>query len=150
MMVVGLLPVQAPLQPMKVSAGEAVNWTILPDRMLALQTVPQLIPPTSLVTVPVPDKVIFSVCVPEGGGVVVTKVAVQFFAASIVTEVEAAVPVQSPLQPVKVAPEEGIAVKVTVVPKSWVEQLAPQLVPAGFGVTMPFPLMVTLSLLCLV
>jgi hypothetical protein len=43
------------------------------------------------------------------------KVAVTFFAASIVT-LHTPVPVQSPLQPVKVEPDAGVAVRLTPVP----------------------------------
>lgn len=44
------------------------------------------------------------------------KVAVQLFAASIDTTVEALVPVQLPPQLVKVAPALGVAVKRTILP----------------------------------
>ena len=45
-----------------------------------------------------------------------SNVAVQLLAASIVTLVAAAVPLQAPPQPVKVDPEAGVAVSVTTAP----------------------------------
>jgi hypothetical protein len=52
-------PVHAPLQPVNVdpAAGVAVRVTKVPMLKLALQVVPQLIPPDELVTVPLPDVV---------------------------------------------------------------------------------------------
>src|SRR6185503_8206401 len=50
------------------------------------------------------------------------------------------VPVQAPLQPVKVAPAAGVAVSVTAVPLlKDAEQVAPQLTPAGALVTVQGP-----------
>ena len=46
------------------------------------------------------------------------------------------VPVQSPLQPVKVEPPAGVAVSVTRVPEL---KLAPQEMPAGLLETVPEP-----------
>jgi hypothetical protein len=49
-------------------------------------------------------------------------------------------PVQAPLQPVKVEPAAGAAVKVTAVPiVKDVEQVVPQEIPAGELVTVPVP-----------
>jgi len=49
-------PLQAPPQPVKVfpDAAVAVRVTLTPDDKLAEQVLPQEIPPTLLVTVPVP------------------------------------------------------------------------------------------------
>src|SRR5438445_11169789 len=67
------------------------------------------------------------------------KVAVTACAALIVT-LQAPVPVQLPLQPVKVEPAAGAAVKVTAVPLvNEAEQVAPQEIPAGLLVTVPLP-----------
>src|SRR5438445_7949167 len=67
------------------------------------------------------------------------KVAVTACAALIVT-LQAPVPVQLPLQPVKVEPAAGAAVKVTAVPLvNEAEQVAPQEIPAGELVTVPLP-----------
>ncbi len=51
------------------------------------------------------------------------------------------VPVQPPpLQPVNVEPAAGVAVRVTAVPVvKPVEQVAPQVMPAGALVTVPLP-----------
>ena len=67
------------------------------------------------------------------------KVAVTEVAAFIVT-LQVPVPVQPPLQPVKVEPAAGAAVKVTTVPVvKAVEHVAPQEIPAGLLVTVPLP-----------
>jgi hypothetical protein len=71
----------------------------------------------------------------------VTKVAVTFFAASIVSA-QLPVPLHAPVQPVKVDPAAGAAASVTAVPELNVaEQVAPQLIaPAGaVEVTVPLP-----------
>ena len=47
---------------------------------------------------------------------------------------------QAPLKPPKVDPELGVAVRVTEVPLGkLVEQVAPQLMPAGLETTVPLP-----------
>src|SRR5437879_9575658 len=75
----------------------------------------------------------------------VAKVAVTEVAALIVT-VHVPVPVQAPLQPVKVEPAAGAAVRVTTVPVvKEVEQVAPQEIPAGELVTVPAPALDTVS-----
>src|SRR5205807_9093238 len=67
------------------------------------------------------------------------KVAMTARAALIVT-LQVPVPVQLPLQPVKVAPAAGAGVRVTTVPVvRAVEQVAPQEIPAGVLVTVPLP-----------
>jgi hypothetical protein len=90
----------------------------------ALETVP----------VPVPAFVMASV---KGCRV---KVAVTAWAALMVTA-QVPVPVQPPpLQPVKVDPAAGVAVKVTAVPLAKAaEQVAPQEMPAGALETVPVP-----------
>jgi hypothetical protein len=56
------------------------------------------------------------------------------------------VPVQSPLQPVNTQPVAGCGVSVTLVPAAnAAEQVVPQLIPAGWLVTVPLPVTVTLS-----
>lgn len=79
-----------------------------------------MIPPLSLVTVPLPDTVTVSCGLLGGGGVVlVVNVAVQFFATLIVTVAGLPVPVllQSPPQLVKVVSvAREFAVNVTEVP----------------------------------
>ena len=53
---------------------------------------------------------------------------------------QAAVPLQPPVQPPNVNPASGMAFKVTVVPAVKLErQLVPQLIPAGLLVTLPLP-----------
>ena len=72
--------------------------------------------------------------------------AVTVVAALIVT-VQVAVPEQPPpLQPVKVEPATGAAVKVTEVPlANAAAQVAPQEMPAGALVTVPLPAPVLLT-----
>jgi hypothetical protein len=69
----------------------------------------------------------------------VSKVAVTFFTASIVT-VQVPVPVQAPAQPIKLEPAEDVAVKVTLAPCKKLEvQVAPQSTPAGLLEMLPVP-----------
>jgi hypothetical protein len=100
-----------PDQPVKVAplAGAAVSLTAVPMVKVAEQTVPfapQLIPSTSLVTVPFPAVVTKRVKVFNAN------VAVTFFAASIV-KMQLPVPEQAPDHPVKVEFAAGAAVRVT-------------------------------------
>jgi len=54
--------------------------------------------------------------------------------------VQVPVPVQAPLQPVKVEPVEAAAVRVTLVPLVKLAlQVEPQLTPVGLEVTVPEP-----------
>ena len=138
-----LVPVQAPLQPEKKKPvpGAAVRVTTAPLVNEAEHVAPQEIPAGELVTVPVPALV--TVSAKDGNA----KVAVTARTALIVT-VQVLVPVQAPLQPVKIDPAAGAAVSVTTVPVvKEVEQVAPQEMPAGALVTVPLPLpdLVTLS-----
>src|SRR5438309_5324937 len=117
---------------------------VVPLAKLAEQVAPQLIPAGELVTVPLP--------VPAGVTVRVkvwsVKVVVTVVAAESVT-VQVPVPEQAPpLQPVKVEPATGVAVKVTAVPLAKLaEQVAPQVIPTGELVTvsLPLPAMLTVS-----
>jgi hypothetical protein len=59
---------------------------------------------------------------------------------------QAPVPLQAPLQPEKVLSASGVAVKFTLVPLLKLAlHVAPQLMPAGVLVTVPLPVLVTLS-----
>src|SRR5207244_12644802 len=90
----------------------------------------------ALVMVPVPAPALLTVSVK----VWIANVAVTEVAALIVT-VQVAVPEQPPpLQPAKVEPATGAAVKVTEVPlANAAAQVAPQAMPAGALVTVPLP-----------
>src|SRR6267143_1963322 len=104
-------PVQAPLQPVKEepAAGAAVRVTAAPLVNAAEHVVPQETPVGALVTVPLPAPDFITVSVKGCSA----KVAVTAWAALIVT-LQVPVPVQPPpLQPVKVEPAAGAAVKVT-------------------------------------
>src|SRR6267142_5133187 len=89
-----------------------------------------------MVTVQVPAPALLTVSVKDCGA----KVAVTKVAALIVT-VHVPLPVQPPpLQPVKVEPATGAAVKVTEEPLvNDAEQVVPQEMPAGLLVTVPLP-----------
>ena len=127
-----------PLQPVKVNpaAGVAVKVTTVPVVKEVEQVAPQEIPAGELVTVPLLVPAMVTVSAKEA----CMKVAVTEVAAFIVTE-HVAVPEQPPpLQPVKVDPAAGVAVKVTTVPfPNEAEQVAPQEMPAGLLVTVPLP-----------
>jgi hypothetical protein len=110
---VAAVPVQAPVQPLKVepAAAVAVSVTVLFWLKLAAQAAPQSIPAGELVTVPVPVPALVTVSI-TGTGV---KLAVTVFAMDIVTVQVVAVPVQAPDQPSNVEPVAGVAVRVTKV-----------------------------------
>ena len=131
-------PVHAPLQPVKVApaAGVAVSVTAVPAANDAEQVVPQLMPAGALVTVPGPAPARLTVSAKDWRA----KLAVTDVAAFIVT-VQVPVPEHPPpVQPVNVAPADGVAVSVTALPLlNDAVQVAPQLMPAGALVTVPGP-----------
>ena len=98
---------------------------------------PQLIPAGFDVTVPLPKPGLLT----ERVNVCTLNVAVTLVAAFIVTAHVVPEPEQPPpLQPANVEPPAGLAVSVTEVPELYeAEQVAPQLIPAGFDVTVPLP-----------
>jgi hypothetical protein len=135
-LVVPLQPL--PLHPVKVepAAGVAVRVTTVPVVKGAEHVAPHVMPAGALETVPDPEPLLLTVSVNDWSA----KVAVTLRAALIVTVQLLAVPEQPPLQPVKVEPAAGAAVRVTAVPDvNEVEQVAPQLMPAGELVTVPLP-----------
>src|SRR5438093_1527365 len=135
-----------PLQPVKVepASGVAVKVTAVPTVNEAEQAVPQEIPEGALLTVPLPVPVLVTLRAKDCW----TKPAVTEAAALIVT-MQVPVPEQPPpLQPEKVEPAVGVAVKVTAVPvANGAEHVAPQAMPAGllFTVPAPAPALLTVS-----
>jgi hypothetical protein len=132
------VPEQAPDQPAKAepAVGAAVRVTVLPLAKLAEHVAPQLIPAGELLTVPLPVPALVTV---SEKVVEALKVAVTVVAAFSVT-VHVPVPEQGPLQPAKVEPAAGVAVRATTAPvANGAEQLDPQLIPAGALVTVPEP-----------
>ncbi len=134
-----LLPEQPPpLQPLKLepAAGAAVSVTEVPLANAEEQVAPQETPAGALVTVPLPAPALLTVSVKDCKA----KVAVTEVAALIVT-VQVPLPVQPPpLQPLKLEPAAGAAVKATKVPLvNEAEQVVPQEMPAGLLVTVPLP-----------
>src|SRR5216117_2790271 len=127
-----------PLHPVKVepAAGVAVRVTAVPTVNEAEQAAPQEIPEGALLTVPLPVPVLVTLRANDCW----TKPAVTEAAALIVT-MQVPVPEQAPpLQPVKVEPAVGVAVKVTAVPlANGAEHVAPQAMPAGLLATVPAP-----------
>ena len=99
-------------QPMKVElpAGAAVRVTLVPESKGAEHVVPQLIPPESDVTVPLPFPDLLTVNV----NVFSVNVAVTDFAAVIDTVQVPVVFVQAPDHPAKVDPVAGVAVRMTL------------------------------------
>ena len=108
----------------------------MPLAKAALHTVPQLIPEGLLVTVPDPVPATATVRV---GPLAVVKFAVSdWLLFSVMTQ--GAVPVQAPLQPMKVEPDSAVAVKVILLPAGKLaEQVVPQLMPAGVLIIVPEP-----------
>ena len=127
-----------PLQPVKVepASGVAVRVTAVPTVNEAEQAAPQEIPEGALLTVPPPVPVLVTLRANDCW----TKPAVTEAAALIVT-MQVPVPEQPPpLQPEKVEPAVGVAVKVTAVPlANGPEHVAPQVMPAGLLATVPEP-----------
>ena len=79
-----------------------------------------------------------------------SKLAVTVFASSILTVQVVLLPVQAPDQPIKVEPDSGAAVNVTLLlTAKLAEQLDPQLMPVGELVTVPVPVPVLLTVSCL-
>jgi hypothetical protein len=77
------------------------------------------------------------------GAEMVANVAVTLLAASRTT-VQVPVPVQAPLQPAKVKPVAGVALKAMLVPPVKLAlQVAPQSIPLGLEATVPLPVLVT-------
>src|SRR2546428_2454428 len=114
-----------PLQPVKAepAAGLALRGTTLPLAKLADQVAPHVIPAGLLVTVPAPVPALETVSANVGAKVAVTVVAAE----SVIGHVP--VPEQPPpLQPVKVEPPAGVAVRVTTVPLA---KLAGHVAPPG-------------------
>src|SRR2546422_49852 len=127
-----------PLQPVKVelASGVAVRVTAVPTVNEAEQAAPQEIPEGALLTVPLPVPVLVTLRAKDCW----TKPAVTEVAAFSVT-VQVPVPEQPPpLQPVKVEPAAGVAVKVTAVPPAnRAAQVVPHATPAGGLGTVPVP-----------
>jgi len=103
-----------PVQPVKVelASGVAAKVTAVPLANAAEHVAPQVMPAGLLVTVPAPAPDLLTVNVKVG----IANVAVTVVPAFRVT-VQVPVPEQPPpLQPEKVEPAAGVAVKITVVP----------------------------------
>ena len=136
----GPVPVQAPLQPVKVEpvVAAAVRVTGVPAGKAPLQVLLHAIPVGEDVTMPDPVPLMVRV---RGYVVEVprVKVAVTLLPAST-TRVQPPVPVQAPLQPVKVEPEAGVALRAMLVPEvKEALQLPPQSTPLGLEATVPVP-----------
>jgi hypothetical protein len=140
------VPVQAPLQPVKVEpvAGLAVSVTAALNAKLALQVfvapavgVAQFTPVGEEVTVPEAVELPRSVVTlsPTWVGL---KVAVTLRTADIATVQVVAVPLHDPPQPANAWPDCALAVSVTEVPLAiGTRQVLPQLMPPTFEVTVP-------------
>jgi hypothetical protein len=133
------VPLQAPDQPANTTFlldGLAVRVTVLPVLKLAEHSVPQLMPLGLLLTLPEPLFTTLRVYFDGAGAGAKVAVAVAF-AASV--KLQAAVPVQAPLQPLNTMPASGVAVRLTGVPMSSVAVQAAAAVdavaadPAGAG-----------------
>jgi len=135
------VPVQAPLQPVKVEPVDAaaVILTLVPAVKAPLQLLLHAMPLGEDVTTPDPVPPFVSVRVYVVPEELRAKVAVTLLAAST-TSVQPPVPVHAPLQPTKVEPDAGAALSATVVPalKEALQEL-PQSTPLGLDATVPLP-----------
>jgi hypothetical protein len=135
------VPLQAPDQPpnVELAPGLSVNETCVPAGKLALQIVPQAIPLGELLTAPLPFPRSETVKLSEVGVEVLKSAVTEVFAFTVKLQLPA--PLHGPDQPPKSDPVEALAVSVTFVPAGkLVEQVLPQLIPAGLLVTVPPPL----------
>ena len=144
---VAVVPVHAPLQPVKLEPALAATVKVTFEFWLkfALQVVPQSIPAGALVIVPVPVPDLVTV---NCTGMAL-KVAVTVFAAFMVTVQVVVVPVHAPVQPSKAEPAAGAAVNVTLA--FWLKlavQVVPQLMPAGLLVIVPAPVPALVTVNC--
>ena len=134
----GPVPVQPPpLQPMKAvpAAGITIRVTPVPAGYAAKQVVPHVMPAGVLVMVPDTSPALLTAM----DLVAAVNVAVTEMGALPAT-VQAVAPAQPPLQPVKVEPLVGVAVRVTALPGGYVaEQVLPQMIPSGVLATIPAP-----------
>ncbi len=135
-------PVQAPVHPTKAFplAGEAVNVTAVPLAYdwLQVPALVQLIPEGLEVTEPAPPTVTWSVSIWTAGAKLAETLKLELTTTTQVGEA----PEHAPLQPRKVWPEAGAAVRVTVVliGNDWTQVFGPmQFSPAGLDVTVPAP-----------
>ena len=114
----------------------AVKVTVVPTANVFEHEVPQLTPVGLDDTDPIPTPALTTVNVLGTA----LKVAVTVLA-DVIDTMHAPVPLQEPPdQPPKVCPTEGVAVNETRVPIAKVaRQVEPQLIPAGFEVTVPVP-----------
>jgi len=127
-----------PLQPVNVepAVGVAVSVMAVPLAYAAIQVGLQEMPKGLLVTVPSPEPALFTLSV----NACTAKLAVTVVAALSVT-VQVPVPEQPPpLQPEKLEPVAGVAVKVIAVPLVYeAAHVVPHEMPAGALVTAPVP-----------
>ena len=134
------VPLQAPPQPANTTFlldGLAVRVTVLPVLKLAEHSVPQLMPLGLLLTLPEPLFTTLRVYLDGAGAGAKVAVAVAF---AVSVKLQAAVPVQAPLQPLNTMPASGVAVRLTGVPMSSVaEQLLPQSMPLPLTLPVPVP-----------
>jgi hypothetical protein len=135
----GPVPEQPPpLHPKKVEpvVATAESVTLLALGKLPVQVEPQLIPAGELVTVPVPTPAMLMV----SATVCTVKLAVTVVVALRVTEQLPEPEQPPPFHPVNVEPGAGLAERVTDPPLGkLLEQVGPQLIPAGALVTVPVP-----------
>jgi hypothetical protein len=134
-----------PLQPVKVepAAGVAVRAIEELAANEAEHVLPQAMPAGALVIVPVPAPDLVTVTMTDCSANVA-----ETDAAAFIVTVQAPLPKQAPLHPVKPDPASGVTVKLTTVPLAKAaEQLAPQEMPAGelVMVPVPVPILPTLS-----
>jgi len=126
-----------PLQPMNLdpAAATAVSVTDVPLMYGSEQSAPQLIPDGLAVTVPAPRSAFATASVYTSLNVAVTVRAAVIVTVHVFADAES-----HPDQPVNAEPDAAVAVRVTVVPLTYgSEQSAPQVIPAGFAVTLPEP-----------
>src|SRR5207244_3006905 len=132
---------------MERKAGVALRVTTVPVVYEGEQVAPQLIPPSLEVTVPPRMPVLLTERVKRCR----VKLAVTDLVPFMVTVQVVPETASQPLQPVKMEPEAGVAVRTTVLPLVYeAEQVVPQVILPSSEVTVPLPLPVLLTVRVLV
>jgi hypothetical protein len=141
------VPVQAPLQPLKVALapGVAFSVTTVPDAKFCVHDAPQLSPAgVAIATVPLPVPALATVSVYFGFSVKVALAA--WFALIVRLQVATLLLAQAPPHDANWKPSAGVAVSVVAVPVSRLTaQVAPQFNPPVDEVMLPEPVLVAVS-----
>ena len=109
------MPAQSPLQPAKLEPPAGLALRLTASRRIGLGAVARAVDPAGRVIEPVPVPVLITVRVRWRG---VHAEGAQTPCSSFIVTLHAPVPAQSPLQPAKLEPPVGFALRLTAVPRN--------------------------------